>query len=109
MPKETALRTMDEYVDFYTSKINDKEKVMQNTYKLNEMLHRHSIPEKLRSQFVGPCLLALKNGLDYSTPSLTAAQIRTRIIRFSVLSLMKMCMALLQRICSFTRTAILTL
>lgn len=79
MPKETALRTMDEYVDFYTSKINDKEKVMQNTYKLNEKLHRHSIPEKLRSQFVGTCLLALKNGLDYSTPSLTAAQIRTRV------------------------------
>ena len=79
MPKETALRTMEEYVDFYTSKINDKEKVMQNTYKLNELLHRHSIPEKLRSQFVGTCLLALKNGLDYSTPTLTAAQIRTRI------------------------------
>lgn len=79
MPKETALRSMDEYIDFYTSKINDKEKVMQNTYKLNELLHRHSIPEKLRSQFVGTCLLALKNGLDYSTPSLTAAQIRTGI------------------------------
>ena len=79
MTKETTLRSMDEYVDFYTSKINDKEKVMQNTYKLNELLHRHSIPEKLRSQFVGTCLLALKNGLDYSTPSLTAAQIRTRI------------------------------
>ena len=79
MSKETALRSMDEYVDFYTSKINDKEKVMQNTYKLNELLHRHSIPEKLRSQFVGTCLLALKNGLDYSTPSLSAAQIRTRI------------------------------
>lgn len=79
MPKETSLRSMDEYVDFYTSKINDKEKVMQNTYKLNELLHRHSIPEKLRSQFVGTCLLALKNGLDYSTPSLTAAQIRTRV------------------------------
>ena len=79
MQKETALRTMGEYVDFYTSKINDKEKVMQNTYKLNELLHRHSIPEKLRSQFVGTCLLALKNGLDYSTPTLTAAQIRARI------------------------------
>ena len=79
LPKEKALRTMDEYVDFYTSKINDKEKVMQNTYKLNEMLHRHSIPEKLRSQFVGTCLLALKNGLDYATPTLTAGQIRTRI------------------------------
>ena len=79
MPKEIALRTIDEYVDLYTSKINDKEKVMQNTYKLNKMLHLHSIPEKLRSQFVGTCLLALKNGLDYSTPSITAAQIRTRI------------------------------
>ena len=79
MPQEVALRTIDEYADFYTSKINDKEKVMQNTYKLNEMLHRHSIPEKLRSQFVGTCLLALKNGLDYSTPSLTASQIKARI------------------------------
>ena len=79
LTNETALRTMDEYVDFYTSKINDKEKVMQNTYKLNELLHRHSIPEKLRSQFVGTCLLALKNGLDYSTPTLTAAQVRARI------------------------------
>lgn len=79
MPKETALRTMDEYVDFYTSKINDKEKVMKNTYELNNLLHRHSIPEELRSQFVGTCLLALKNGLDYSIPSLTATQIRARI------------------------------
>lgn len=79
MPGETALRTMAEYVDFYTSKINDKEKIMQNTYKLNEMLYRHSIPEKLRSQFVGTCLLALKNGLDYTHPSLTAAQIRARV------------------------------
>lgn len=79
MPKETALRTMDEYFDFYTSKINDKEKVMKNTYELNNLLHRHSIPEELRSQFVGTCLLALKNGLDYSIPSLTATQIRARI------------------------------
>lgn len=79
MPKETALREMSEYVDFYTSKINDKEKVMQNTYKLNEKLHKYTIPEKLRSQFVGTCLLALKYGLDYSPVSLSAAQIRARI------------------------------
>lgn len=79
MPKETAIRTMDEYVDFWTSKVNDKEKVMKNTYDLNNLLHRHSVPEKLRSQFVGTCLLALKNGLDYLTPLLSAAQIRTRI------------------------------
>lgn len=79
MPKETALRTMDEYVDFYTPKINDKEKAMQNTYKLNELLHRHSVPEKLRSQFVGTCLLALKKGLDYANQTLSTAQIRVRI------------------------------
>lgn len=76
---ETAIRTIDEYVDFYTSKINNKEKVMQNTYKLNELLHKYGISEKLRSQFVGTCLLALKNGLDYSLPTITAAQIRARI------------------------------
>ena len=78
MQKETMLRTIDEYVDFYTSKINDKEKVMANTYKLNELLHMHGISEKLRSQFVGTCLLALKNGLDYKTVSITTGQIRTR-------------------------------
>ena len=64
LDKETSLRSMDEYIGFYTSKVNDKEKVMQNTYALNEMLHKHAVPEKLRSQFVGTCLLALKNGLD---------------------------------------------
>lgn len=79
LEKETILRSMDEYVGFYTSKVNDKEKVMQNTYALNEMLHKHSVPEKLRSQFVGTCLLALKNGLDYSNPKLTARQIRAGI------------------------------
>lgn len=78
MQNEKALRPIDEYVDFYTSKVNDKEKVMSNTYKLNELLHKHGISEQLRSQFVGTCLLALKNGLDYSTTSLTAKQIRAR-------------------------------
>ena len=85
MTKETTLRSMDEYVDFYTSKINDKEKVMQNTYKLNELLHRHSIPEKLRSQFVGTCLLALKNGLDYT--SSTASVYRPSFMKEFRLSL----------------------
>jgi len=53
-------------------------KVMANTYRLNELLHLHGISEKLRSQFVGTCLLALKNGLDYKTVSITTGQIRTR-------------------------------
>ena len=79
MPNETALKTMSEYVDFYTSKVNDKEKVMANTYKLNELLHKHGIKEKLRSQFVGTCLLALKNGLDYKSVTLSNSQIRAAI------------------------------
>ena len=79
MDKEVAMRTMDEYVDFYSPKVNDKEKVMQNTYALNELLHKHAVPEKLRSQFVGTCLLALKNGLEYSNPKLSGKQIREGI------------------------------
>ena len=75
MPNEIALRKMAEYVDFYTSKVNNKEKVMANTYKLNELLHKYGINEKLRSQFVGTCLLALKNYLDYLTQSLSSSQI----------------------------------
>ncbi len=75
LDKETKLRTIEEYVDFYTSKVNDKEKVMKNTYDLNILLHKHGISEKLRSQFVGTCLLALKNGLEYKRPQIKASQI----------------------------------
>ncbi|MBQ3828475.1 MAG: N-6 DNA methylase [Aeriscardovia sp.] len=69
MECETKLRTFGEYADFYTSKVNDKEQVMRNTYALNELLHGEGIPEKLRSQFVGTCLLALKNGVKYEDRS----------------------------------------
>lgn len=64
--KEEAIRTMPEYVEMFDAKhTNNKEEVMSNTYQLNELLHRHGIGEKLRSQFVGTCLLAIKNGLVY--------------------------------------------
>lgn len=66
---------MEEYVDFYTSKVNDKEKVMRNTYDLNILLHKHGISEKLRSQFVGTCLLALKNGLEFKKQTLKSSQV----------------------------------
>lgn len=79
MPKETTMKTFEEYADFYSYKINDKEKVMQNTYKLNETLHKYGISEKLRSQFVATCLLALKNNLDFESINLTAKQIITKI------------------------------
>lgn len=32
---------------------------------LNELLHEEGINEKIRSQFVGTCLLSLKNNLKY--------------------------------------------
>lgn len=72
---ETVLRSMSEYQSLYSSKTNDKEKVMKNTYKLNEILHKYGINEKLRSQFVGTCLLALKNNLSYSDPKMKTEQI----------------------------------
>lgn len=70
---EKAIRTMAEYVAMFDAKhTNNKEEVMRNTYQLNELLHRHGIAEKLRSQFVGTCLLAIKNGLVYNREMQTA-------------------------------------
>lgn len=45
---------------FEVSNHNDKEKVLRNTYDLNELLHKLDIDEAKRSQFVGTCLLYLK-------------------------------------------------
>ena len=71
--KEEVIRTMPEYVEMFDAKhTNNKEEVMRNTYQLNELLHRHGIGEKLRSQFVGTCLLAIKNGLVYDRKMKTA-------------------------------------
>ena len=42
---------------------------MKSTYNLNEILHNLGIQEKLRSQFVGTCLLTLKNGLQFENLS----------------------------------------
>lgn len=44
---------------------NSKEDVIKATYQLNETLHSFGISEKVRGQFVGTCLLALKNDLEY--------------------------------------------
>lgn len=79
LDNEEAIRTMDEYVSMFDTKhINSKEEVMRNTYQLNELLHRHGVGEKLRSQFVGTCLLAIKNGLVYDR-KMTTAQILSGI------------------------------
>lgn len=75
--KERALKTMEEYYDIFHSTKNDKMALIQNTYALNETLHKYGIEEKIRSQFVGTCLLALKNGLKYE--GLTTKQITAGI------------------------------
>lgn len=63
---DTKLKTFEEYTDFFvTQNINDRNVVLENTSKLNKLLHDNGIPEKLRSQFVGTCLLALKEKLKF--------------------------------------------
>ena len=63
---EIKLKSFSEYLNLILPKhTNNREEVMRNTYKLNELLHEYSIPEKIRGQFVGTCLLAIKNGLVY--------------------------------------------
>ena len=60
-----SILTFEEYEDLYFGNVNDKLKVVDSIKTLNELLHSDGINEKLRSQFVGTCLLALKNGLVY--------------------------------------------
>lgn len=62
---ETVLKTFEEYEDLCFGTINNKIKVVDSIKVLNEKLHSDGIDAKLRSQFVGTCLLALKNGLTY--------------------------------------------
>lgn len=63
--KERVIKTMSEYFEIFYGTKNDKLSLIQNTYGLNELLHKYGINEKIRSQFVGTCLLALKNNLKY--------------------------------------------
>ena len=58
---ELVLENMEYYKKlFITNKTNDREKVLKNTYALNETLHKKDIDEKIRSQFVGTILLHIK-------------------------------------------------
>lgn len=63
---DNQLKSFDEYASYFQKQnINDKTKVLENTSTLNRKLHDNGIKEGLRSQFVGTCLLALKEGLQY--------------------------------------------
>lgn len=63
LKEETVLDTMEHYESLFTesNKQNDRERVLKNTYALNETLHKKDIDEKLRSQFVGTTLLYIKD------------------------------------------------
>lgn len=62
LKEETVLDTFDHYASlFQLNKQNDREKVLKNTYALNELLHKKDIAETLRSQFVGTVLLYVKD------------------------------------------------
>lgn len=61
LKEEVVFDEMEHYVKLFDiNKSNDRETVLKNTYKLNEMLHKKDIDEKLRSQFVGTILLHIK-------------------------------------------------
>ncbi len=63
---DKKLKTIAEYAEYFKPQnVNDKSAVLENTAELNRKLHDNGIKEKIRSQFVGTCLLALKNGLTY--------------------------------------------
>lgn len=74
---ERKIRPLKEYKNIHFGVKNDKLAIIQSTYTLNELLHGYGINEKIRSQFVGTCLLALKNGLVYE--GLSTKQIRAGV------------------------------
>lgn len=46
------IKTFEEYAKYFEAeKTNNKEQVIRNTYKLNELLHKHGIPEKISRKF----------------------------------------------------------
>ena len=62
---EEVLDSMEHYQKlFLADRQNNRAMVMQNTYKLNETLHKMGIDEAKRSQFVGTCLLYVKNQVE---------------------------------------------
>lgn len=61
----TDILSFDEYDDLCFGIVNNRLMVVDATKQLNEILHSNNINEHLRSQFVGTCLLTLKNGLAY--------------------------------------------
>lgn len=72
LSEQSSLIPFSEYCNILRpARSNNKERVIRSTYRLNEKLRGLSIPESLRSQLVGTCILALKNNLTYEGLSTT--------------------------------------
>lgn len=83
LAEQTAITSFADYKNILApARVNNKEQVIKSTYRLNEILHGMGVEERLRSQFVGTCILALKNHLTYE--GLPTAQILSGI--YEVLS-----------------------
>lgn len=77
---ETVLDTMEHYKSlFHLNKQNDREKVLKNTYALNELLHKKDIAEALRSQFVGTVLLHIKDLLKRLGATRIDEKLKTKV------------------------------
>lgn len=62
---ETVLDSAEHYAKYFDiNRMNDREKVLKNTYELNELLHKMDIDERKRSQFVGTTLLYIKDQVN---------------------------------------------
>lgn len=81
---ETVLDTMEHYASLFSehSRQNDRERVLRNTYSLNETLHKKDIDEKLRSQFVGTTLLYIKDALKKKGISVITDDARKQLREF---------------------------
>lgn len=61
------------------NKQNDREKVLKNTYELNELLHKKDIDEALRSQFVDTVLLHIKDLLKRLNMTRSDKKLKDRV------------------------------
>ena len=65
LKNEDVIDSASHYAKYFAiNKMNDREKVLKNTYELNELLHKMDIDEKKRSQFVGTTLLYIKDQVN---------------------------------------------
>lgn len=80
LKEETVLDAIEHYAKYFSiSRVNDREKVLKNTYELNELLHKVDIDEVKRSQFVGTTLLYIKDLVNRKSNGKIDEQLETEL------------------------------